>query len=866
MRIQAPTNVSLKERRELTMSDFRGVDFSSSPFKVNVNRASFAKNFITDYGTNVKRNGWHQEIQILSDGKPQPINGIFEYYEGEQRIFLVHAGKRFFRVMKDGDGYSVRDITETGTYEPAKIQTNRLKSARSQCFRQKNRAYIIGCGDYLVYGSWDEGKTYELRRVADNEDTYIPTTTISIDCSDVADDVRASLDDVNLLSSYRINRLLGKKTSYGEWTLDAGTIDEESTVTVQIERAVHKNDGTVELESITLSNFGEDKKRLYQEGPAQDGGYRPIVGNIVFQRGIISLSIATEPPIEGMDNIYVTFKHSVEGYSDLISNCNFGTLFGVGGNNDRLFLTGNEEHANIDFHSEMDDYTYFSDLATAVIGSDASPIGGYAQLSDSTLAIFKEDGGNEVSIYYRTGRYDTYTNSDGSIDEMQAVFSSTAGSVGERIVSRHSIASLAGDNLILSKGGVHGIVLSENLATSERYARERSRSINKRLLAHKNLENAVATVFEGRYYLAIDDVCYVADARYRSQRDDDIDGSFNYEWWYLENIPARVWAEADRRLYFGTEDGRICVFDDGYLDETFYETEEGDVGADASSGHFTFREGLEDVISKADAVVLKGRGRYLTLRTRADEEGYLHASEEKIALLREGDMVWFEWIWEEEFDDAEIYPFSYKEYFIGTVDNVQNRFSIVDTDGNKVMATPGTLHDAYVSTDGKSFVIDETGEGFFTLNGIGAGYEIAEIDGAVEPVDPLIMRFIHREPVVAEWYTPVMDFGTSNYSKTLLGISLTSSAGIGGRMSVGYETRLTRGGFDTVGGGDFSLEDLSFEDLSFDANFASTYSRRLNVRNANFVIFKLASKEAEACEINSVSIRYKINKENKGVR
>lgn len=868
MRIQAPTGVSLKERRELTMSDFRGVDFSSSPFQVNLNRASFAKNFITDYGTNVKRNGWRQEIQILSGGKPQPINGIFEYYEGEQKILLVHAGKRFLRVVKDGDGYSVRDITSTGTYEPARIQEERLKSTRSQCFRQKNRAYIIGCGDYLVYGSWDDGKTYELRRVADNEDTYIPTTTISIDQNGVADDVRASLDDVNLLSSYRKNSLLGD-SRYGEWTLDTGRIDENSAVIIQIEAAEWSNDiGGYLKREYTLSNYGEDKTYLYDE--AKKDQYPISIGRVYFSTGRIYLSIETRPIIEGMDNIVVTFKCSVDGYSDLISNCNFGTLFGVGGNNDRLFLTGNEEHANIDFHSEMDDYTYFSDLATAVIGSDASPIGGYAQLSDSTLAIFKEEGGNEASIYYRTGRYDTYTNSDGSIDEMQAVFSSTAGSIGEKVLSRHSIASLAGDNLILSQGGVHGIVLSENLATSERYARERSRSINKRLLAHKNLENAVATVFEGRYYLAVDGVCYVADARYRSQRNDDIDGSFNYEWWYLDNIPARVWSVADKQLYFGTEDGRICVFGDGYVDEAFYETEENDVGADASNGHFTFREGLEDTVVKADAVVLKGRGRYLKLSTRVDEEGYFPVSEEKIALLRAGDMVFFEHWWEDWWDDAfegyDIYPLSYEKYFIGEVDGVQNRFSIVDAAGNKIMATPGTLHDAFVSTDGKSFVIDETGEGFFTLNGIGEGYEIVELPDAVEPMDPLIVRFINRNPVEAEWYTPVMDFGTSNYSKTLLGISLTSRAGMGGRLSFGYETRLLQGAFDTVGGGGFSLEDLSFEELSFDSNFASSYSKRLNVRNVNFVIFKLASKDAEPCEINSVSIQYKINQKNKGVR
>ena len=43
--------------------------------------------------------------------------------------------------------------------------------------------------------------------------------------------------------------------------------------------------------------------------------------------------------------------HSVDGYLDRIANCNFGILFGVNGNSDRLFVSGNSEFANIDFHS-----------------------------------------------------------------------------------------------------------------------------------------------------------------------------------------------------------------------------------------------------------------------------------------------------------------------------------------------------------------------------------------------------------------------------------------------------------------------------------------------------------------------------------
>ena len=140
--------------------------------------------------------------------------------------------------------------------------------------------------------------------------------------------------------------------------------------------------------------------------------------------------------------------------------------------------------------------------------------------------------------------------------------------LGEGVVSRYACANFAGDNIILSRNGVFGIVLAENVATTERYTRERSRSINERLKRHADLSEAVGIVYKNRYYLAIDDVCYIADSRYKYTREDDIDGSYNYEWWFWDNVPVRVWANIDNTLYFGSADGQICVFDDEYTDRS----------------------------------------------------------------------------------------------------------------------------------------------------------------------------------------------------------------------------------------------------------------------------------------------------------
>ena len=113
--MRARTNIELKDRRTLQLSNFRGVDFSSSPLSVRSDRASNMRNFINEYGVNKKRNGWNELIKIYHQGVPQRINGIFEYVNGSHRETLVHAGTRFYRLKVVDGKYSSEDITLSST-------------------------------------------------------------------------------------------------------------------------------------------------------------------------------------------------------------------------------------------------------------------------------------------------------------------------------------------------------------------------------------------------------------------------------------------------------------------------------------------------------------------------------------------------------------------------------------------------------------------------------------------------------------------------------------------------------------------------------------------------------------------------------
>ncbi len=857
--MRASTNIVLKERRMLQLSDFRGVDFSSSPLRVTDNRASKMKNFINEYGVNKKRNGWRQLLKITYNNEPQKINGIFNYVIGNHRDLIIHAGKRFYKVTdKDGSGlYGYTDITTSGTYELSQVDTTRIKDTRSQAFFNKGRCYIIGCGDYLVYGTWDNGETYELRRVANDIDTYIPTTMTAInnDLVDVEVDKksRTGLDEINLLSGRRINRLYGVEDEDRTWTLDAN-IDVGSYLKITIETI--ENDVTV---TYLLENTGEDKTILYKTKKDDTSLSDAInVGTIDFANGKITINIPTTPQAVNIENMYVEFSSNKAGYLDRICNCNFGVLFGVNGNTDSLFLSGNSDYANIDFHSAMNDYTYFSYMNTSAMGSDSVAINGYARLSDSTLVTYKEENTQEATIFYRQGEYKDFYDSNGNV-ETRGVFPILAGSIGEGVVSRYACVNFSGDNIILSKNGVFGIVLSDNVATSERYTRERSRSINEKLKMHSNLSEAVGIVYKNRYYLAIDDVCYVADSRYKYVSEDSLDGTFNYEWWYWDNIPARVWANIDNTLFFGSSDGLLCVFDDEYTDRTYQVSEDGDIGLNVANNKITYSQDINIGLKDNDRLKFANNNVYSLMISNAQvENSYIKTDDDSIFMFHNGMEVYADNIGDSGLSVN-------TKYVISDIDLGSCVFKLLNESGTSILINDGgfSLHKNISNIT--LYLHNTTANSFQLKENLESEVVNLSIYNDNTPTS-LIARFSHSENVVAEWYTPILDLGTNVSSKTLLKMTISTEPEVNGKLAFGYETKNVNKLINAKGINLFSLENFSFENFSFDTGFANSYSVKCNERNFNFIVFRFVSNNDSNCIINNFTIIYKINKENKGVR
>lgn len=306
---------------------------------------------------------------------------------------------------------------------------------------------------------------------------------------------------------------------------------------------------------------------------------------------------------------------------------NNATIFGVDGANDRIFLSGSSGSyggkGNIVYISENDvnlkpNPTYFPVDSFIACGNASSNISGFMRVTDGRLAIFKDITDVEnASVYYTSGYYVDHTDTEIGTTYQEARFTVQAGDISRNGISARAIANLDGDNIFTSKEGVYGIQLSSNVASGERYARERSRTINPKI-AKKDLQNSKGIVFEDKYFLAVGDgEVYVADARYKFSLQGDQQNTFNYEWFRLTGLYVKEWFTIDGTLHFIDEDGYICEFTEGYADEYMRESSQNELSV--KNGVVTFVDTDLDLV-KASAYAIDHNGRTWELKLTEDEK------------------------------------------------------------------------------------------------------------------------------------------------------------------------------------------------------------------------------------------------------
>lgn len=423
---------------------------------------------------------------------------------------LIHAGTKMYL----GDDVLYSDAND----------------ARSKSWQFDQKLYIIDGKSLLVFDGSSVSKV--------TDDSYIPTLTISKEPSGGGTDY----EPLNLLQPAFTELFYSDGTSKA-YHMTFGELD-ETAVKVEILNVegewIEKTEGT---------DFTVDR-----------------VGGIVN-----FISAPGKSPLEGEDNVKITAYRTVEGYADRVNKCSIGTLFGVNGALDRLFLSGNPDFVNYDWFSQQYDPTYFPDTGYSQLGSDSSAVIGYSIISNY-LAAHKDEMERDQSIILRSG----------DLIDNNPAFKIVNTLQGAGAIAKGTFAYLSTEPLFLTRLGVYAVTAQD--ITGEKYAQNRSFYINGRLLEENNLENAFAFVHQDMYWLCINGVAYILDGLQPLMTDKSMPyATRQYAGFYVVNIPANCMWENGEDFYFGTMDGRICRFfrdktalqsynDDGETIEAYWET------------------------------------------------------------------------------------------------------------------------------------------------------------------------------------------------------------------------------------------------------------------------------------------------------
>lgn len=562
---------------------FRGVDFSTDPTQVADYRSPYALNLISDLaGFPEKRPGWRKLQQ-----RQGRINGMhYAVFASGASMRFVHAAKKLF------------------TWDGVEIFSD-MADVRSTAFAHGGRLYIMDGEKYRVVTESDG--VYTVSNVEDGAN-FIPTTSIGM----TPDGGGTAFEGINMLSSARKNSFIadGRSTTFQLDTKELDSIDnvkvdgETYTVTTGWTRTesgivsftpsaaptgdsvfldIHgriyictdaEGNNLTTLEANTRANFKltDEKEETgnYYKATKTAEESAPIVAATLeantytltdpktyvtdLTKGTVDFAL---PPKDGngIDTVVIQLSKAVEGYADRVNKCTIFAFFGFN-NDNRIFISGNPEYPNWDWQSGLDDPTYFPDTGYTKIGSDTSAVMGYLKQYNS-LTIVKTDNEQDAEVFLRTAQMED----DGSI-----IFPLQQGIKGVGAISKHAFANLRDDPLFLAKEGVFAIASTS--VQLERTVQDRSYFVNPVLTTEANLSEAVAAVWNGYYVLCINGRAYVADSRKRTAQSGtganySESGSYiqySYEWYYWQNIPARVIYEFEGELWFGTDDGYVCKF------------------------------------------------------------------------------------------------------------------------------------------------------------------------------------------------------------------------------------------------------------------------------------------------------------------
>lgn len=465
--------------------NFAGVDFANN--EVSVRRSPDALNIYKNYNSELGK-GIETRPGQLKLFTPPTAGRSYGFYIFEHTSgikAIVHCGTKLYK----WNNYPTPN-TEAGHVTELKTGLNANKSSY---FVFNDSLYIKDGLHYYVYN----GTT-----IADVTG-YIPTTYIGRSPSGGGTSYQA----FNLLSPYRYNSFVGDDTSL-VYQLDTVGLDDTYTPQIWV------NDTEV------TTGF-----------------------TVNYTLGQITFSAAPGVPTGTGDNVLIKFKKTISGYADRILKCNELKEF-----DHRVFVANNVTYPNYLFHCELEDPTYFSDVAYYQDGLDTSIIKKLVP-GNSILWAIKESSQQNPTVYYHVPTID-YT--------YGKIYPSNCGKVSVGCYS--DAVNFSDDIVFMSQEGLKAV--TGNIS-DEQLLSDKSSLVNTKLINETNFDDLQFQEWKGYLVCLVNNHIYLADSRQKWTNNDHLE----YEWYYWENIgriddagavdDATLIKEYRGNLYIGTDDGYI---------------------------------------------------------------------------------------------------------------------------------------------------------------------------------------------------------------------------------------------------------------------------------------------------------------------
>ena len=552
----------------------KGVDFSTDATQIDRARAPFAPNLMAGPGGFPEKRPGWRTVLDLSDSYTGGVNGLFHARLGGAEINLCHIGTNLLQWTPGAETAPV-------------LVLSGLQDAFSAAFVMDDALFIVGAGSLLTVTQ--EAGTASAAVV----DGYVPTITFAAPPAGGG----TALEPVNMLTRRRKRRFIGDGTAT-VYQVESDGFDPAAPVAVRIR---------------------DESTGLWAETTAftrQDGA-----GTVTFTAAPWSAVSSGEDNVEISCAVPASAGRTQERAK--IDGC---TVFGIYAG--RVFLTGNAAYPAFDWHSGSGDPTYFPDTGYTRVGADNTAIMGYRSVGEYQ-AIIKEDSAQDATIWLR---------STGSLNG-ETVFPLKQGVAGAGAVSKRAFGNLLDDPLFLSREGV--LAVASNAITAERTLQNRSYYLNARLTEAPGLQDACCVTWNGMYILSVGGgTCYILDGRQaKSWREGSgMGGSYCYESYHWEHVPARCFLEHEGTLWFGTEAGTVCRFNSDIETMARY----SDDGAAVVAARATMADSHGDFM-RYKTMVKKGSGVMLQPFTRSSVKCCVRTDRELEKQLRYQTMDIFDW-------------------------------------------------------------------------------------------------------------------------------------------------------------------------------------------------------------------------------